>query len=500
MNRIAQSNPISEDLSAFFKNLCLLVLLCAVMPLSAPAQTFTTLVAFDVSNGTYPDYGTLVQGFDGQFYGTAHYGGFYNYGTLFALAPTGALTTIHSFDPFNLEGLYPGGGLVQASSGNLYGTTYEGGYYGYGSVFAMPLKGELQPLYSFCFLQNCIDGSLTNAGLVEGSNGGFFGTAPWGGAYYNGTVFEISPSGKFSLLYTFCSRENCVDGANPVAGLIQGADGNFYGTTSRGGFYGSGTVFEITPAGKLTTLYSFCADDQSQCLDGAIPYGMLVQDANGNLFGTTSNGGHGGARNGAGTIFEITSAGKFATLHRFCSRNNCLDGATPWAGLTLATDGNFYGTTAAGGLKEEGTIFEITPSGRLTTLHSFCHQSGCTDGEYPNAGLLQATNGTFYGTTSSGGSSDCSGGCGTVFSLDVGLGPFVAFVIPGGKFGDTAQILGQNLTGTTNVTFSGIPASFRLVSDTHLTAVVPSGATTGPVVVTTPTGVMTSKQNFRIVP
>jgi len=358
----------------------------------------------------------------------------------------------------------------------------------------------LQLLYSFCSLQNCFDGSSTNAGLVEGANGSFFGTTPQGGAYYDGTVFEISPSGKFSLLYTFCSRKNCTDGANPIAGLIQGADGNLYGTTSHGGLYGSGTVFEITAAGKLTTLYSFCADDQSRCLDGAIPYGALVQDANGNLFGTTVSGGYGGARNGAGTIFEITSSGKLATLHRFCSRKNCLDGANPWAGLTLATDGNFYGTTAAGGLKDVGTIFEITPSGKLTTLYSFCRQSGCTDGEYPNAGLLQATNGTFYGTASSGGSSNCYDGCGTIFSLDVGLRPFVAFVVSNGKFGDSAQILGQNLTGTTSVTFGGIPASFIVASDTHLTAVVPRGATTGPVVVTTPTGVMTSNQSFRVLP
>jgi uncharacterized repeat protein (TIGR03803 family) len=166
---------------------------------------------------------------------------------------------------------------------------------------------------------------------------------------------------------------NGTDGANPHGTLVQGLNGNFYGTTTAEGAHAKGTVFEIAPGGKLTTLYRFCF--QGNCTDGADPIAGLVQATSGNFYGTTYVGG----TYGAGMVFEITPVGKLTTLYRFCSQGNCTDGADPQAGLVQAINGSFYGTTVGGGTYGEGTVFEITAGGRLTTLHSFCSQTGCTN-------------------------------------------------------------------------------------------------------------------------
>jgi len=194
------------------------------------------------------------------------------------------------------------------------------------------------------------------------------------------------------------------------------------------------------------------------------------------------------------------SAQTFKTLHRF----DGTDGANPQAGLVQATDGNFYGTTSLGGVNGNGygTVFKITPSGTLTTLYSFCSQSGCTDGRYPVAGLVQDTNGNFYGTTDSGGAKTraCGGFCGTVFSLSVGLGPFVKTQPASARVGGFVQILGTNLTGATSVSFNGTPAVFRVVLNSWIKTTVPEGATTGTVEVVTPSGTLSSNVPFRVRP
>jgi uncharacterized repeat protein (TIGR03803 family) len=257
-------------------------------------------------------------------------------------------TTLHSFD--RTDGAYPTAALVQAIDGNLYGTTSEDGANGYG------------------------------------------------------TVFKIAPNRKLTTVHSF----DATDGASPSAGLLQGANGNLYGTTYGGGANGGGgTIFKITPGGKLTTLYSFCS--QSNCTDGAQPYAGLVQAIDGNLYGTT----YGGGANGLGTIFKITLGGKVTTLYSFCSQSGCPDGAQPLAELVQAIDGNLYGTTSELGANYGGTVFRITPGGKLTTVYSFCSQIHCTDGEYPYAGLVQAIDGNLYGTTYFGGAS----GLGTVFKI-----------------------------------------------------------------------------------
>jgi len=262
----------------------------------------------------------------------------------------------------------------------------------------------LTTLYSFCSQDNCADGAGPYAGLVQSTDGNFYGITWVGGAYNQGTVFKITFSGTLSTLYSFCSQANCADGANPAGGLVQANDGNFYGTTADGGdrsncYPGCGTVFKITSGGTLTTLHSFDGTD------GSYPTAGLVQSTDGNIYGTTD---YGGASDnctfGCGTVFKITPSGTLTALHSFSGS----DGYYP-GGLVQASDGNFYGTTVGG----NGTVFKITPSGTLTTLHSF---SG-DDGYFPT-GLVQASDGNFYGTTQAGGANDkCYDGCGTVFEI-----------------------------------------------------------------------------------
>jgi uncharacterized repeat protein (TIGR02543 family) len=297
---------------------------------------------------------------------------------------------------------------VQATDGNLYGTTIQGGAHDDGTVFKITLGGTLTTIYSFC-VQGCADGALPEAGLVQATDGNFYGTTEAGGTngYGHGTVFKITPQGTLTTLYSFCAQNGCTDGAAPFARLAQGADGNFYGTTSNGGANGYGTVFKITPSGTLTT-YSL------NYMDGVTPIAGLVQGTDGNFYGTTQNGG----ANYYGTIFKMTPAGTLTALYSFCSQTSCTDGVSPWAGVVQATDGNFYGTTIGGGTTLAGTVFKITPKGKLTTLYSFDPSEAVA----PYAGLVQAADGYFYGTTAYGGPShNCNGGCGTVFRLDSGF-------------------------------------------------------------------------------
>jgi uncharacterized repeat protein (TIGR03803 family)/YVTN family beta-propeller protein len=248
--------------------------------------------------------------------------------------------------------------------------------------------------------------------LVQGTDGNLYGTATYKGAYGYGTLFKTTLGGAVTTLYSFCSQANCPDGQWPGSGLILATDGNFYGTTSAGGTFRVGTVFRIAPTGKLTTLYNFCA--QTNCTDGAGP-GGLIQATDGNFYGTTTGATGGGETANAGTVFRITATGKLTTLYNFCAQTNCTDGAGP-GGLIQATDGNFYGTTSAGGdvTCNCGTVFRISPTGKLSTLHIF--KGGLDDGLRPT-GLIQAADGDFYGTTLFGGAGYGIYGFGTVFRI-----------------------------------------------------------------------------------
>jgi uncharacterized repeat protein (TIGR03803 family) len=392
------------------KRACAVFVLCATTAIALPAQTFTTLYSFDGSPGIYP-YGGLVQTTNGDLYGTTSGGSTNTGGTVFKITPAGTLTTLYNFCSQGMpctDGDFPYGTLVQAINGDLYGTTLTGGANcDTGTVFKMTPSGKLTTLYSFCAQSGCTDGTNPYTGLVQATNGDFYGTTSGGGndcgSASCGTVFKITPSGTLTTLYSFCAQSGCTDGANPYGGLVQATNGDLYGTTNAGGngacsVAGCGTIFKITPSGTLTTLHSFDGTD------GQWPYAGLVQATNGDFYGTTSPS-YGGAT-GYGTIFKMTPTGTLTTLHRFCSQVGCADGYFTYAALVQATDGDLYGTTDDGGAGVNtpycigcGTIFKITPTGTLTTLYNFCSQSGCPGGYYPYSALVQATNGDFYGTT-----------------------------------------------------------------------------------------------------
>ena len=479
-----------------YRTICLAFVFCAAAGNVSSAQTFTTLVSFNGPNGSTPS-ASLIQGVDGSLYGTTYSGGSFGIncaagcGTVFKITPAGTLTTVHLFDYTN--GAYPFAALAQGSDGNFYGTTTAGGANGHGTVFQLTPAGVFTPLYSFCSQPNCADGATPYAGLVQATDGNFYGTTSEGGMGGGacgsggcGTVFRITTAGALTTLHLFCSQPNCTDGVGPFAGLIQATDGSLYGTAHGGGSGGSGTVFKITTTGTLTNLYSFCS--QLTCDDGAGPSGALVQGNDGNFYGTTQAGGF----NINGTVFRITPAGALTTLHIFCTSGGfCADGSMPIAGMVQATDGNFYGTTGGGGTDYPGgTIFKITPAGTLTVLHYFQGAEGIN----PNSRLVQATDGNFYGTAPNGGGNSN----GTVYSLAVGLNPFVETQPASGTIGSPVTILGTNLTGATSVTFNGTSALILSNTGSAITTTVPVGATTGTVKVTLASGRLNSNPDFQV--
>jgi uncharacterized repeat protein (TIGR03803 family) len=481
------------------------------LTISSSAQTFRTLASFNGTNGGSPDMMSLIQSRDGSLYGTTEQGGIddcemvVGCGTIFKITQDDQLISLYQFcsQPNCRDGDRPVGGLLIDEDGYFYGATVEGGNEGClggcGTIFRISPLGKLNTLYSFCPPGLCPgDGSSPEAALVQGIDGNLYGAADSGGngtcTDGCGTIFRINLPDKLTMLYSFCSQPNCTDGKNPN-GLVQASDGNFYGTTKGGGTGPGGTVFRISPTGTEKTLYNFCS--QRNCTDGWAPEAGLVQGIDGNFYGTTTSG---GTHVLDGTVFKITPSGTLTTLYSFCSLPNCEDGSGPIAGLIQATDGNFYGTTSRGGNPTCaapygcGTVFQISPEGVLTTLHKF----DLSDGAEPLGGLLQATNGNIYGTTWSNGPEPTD--VGTVFSLSMGLSPFVTFVQAAGKVGQTGGILGQGFTGTSSVSLNGTPATFTVESDTFLEATVPAGATTGYVTVTTPSGTLTSNVPFHVIP
>ena len=306
------------------------------------------------------------------------------------------LTTLYQFgssisNGIALDGSIPEGALVQGSDSNFYGTTHDGGTYGWGTIFRISPSGSYTTLYSFA--NSSADGANPLAGLVLGRDGNFYGTtlgvrtnvSHGTGLSGNGAVFRISPSGSLTNLHFF----DFSDGSNPNTGLIQGSDGNFYGTTYGGGMNAYGTVFKINPSGSFTSLYSFVGYPT----DGERPW-KLAQGTDGSLYGTTYVGGS----NYAGTVFAISPSGTYTSLYSFIGYPK--DGYLPDAGLVQGSDGNFYGTTYEGGTNGYGTVFRISPAGKETIIHSFAAIPG--DGYQPSAELVQGSDGNLYGTTTAG--------------------------------------------------------------------------------------------------
>ena len=437
--------------------------------LTLQAQTFS--VIYNFGSGSDPDNpqrpGAVAQGRDGNLYSTAPLGGAFGDGSIFRITPDGTFTDLYDFA--GPDGLSPYSGLTLATNGNFYGSTYAGGASNAGTLFRITPAGKLKILHEF---SGAGDGGFPYAPPVQGTDGNLYGTTLAGGLGH-GTIYKITLSGTLTTLYRF----DVTHGAAPQAGLLQATDGNFYGTASRGGSSGDhGTVFKITPAGQLTVLYAF---DNTH---GADPVAALIQGNDGNFYGTTLLG---GVRN-VGVVYQITPTGQLKLLHSF---KGSTDGNYPAAGLVQATDGNLYGVTWQGGGKNNGTIFRVDAQRHYAVVQNFDGVKAAK----PLVALLQRTSGKLYGDTSSGGIY----GSGTFYSFDLGLTPFVAFIpTNSGKAGKSIGILGQGFTGTTGVSFNGTAATFTVVSDTYLKTAVPKGATTGPVNVKTPDGGLTSNQEF----
>ncbi|HTS16152.1 MAG TPA: choice-of-anchor tandem repeat GloVer-containing protein [Verrucomicrobiae bacterium] len=403
--------------------LAIVLLVIVSRALNAGAQTLTALYSFvgGPTDGNNPHSG-LVQGSDSNFYGTTYEGGTYGGGAVFQIDSSGNETVLYSFlGRFSSsDGYSPSAGLILGSDGNFYGTTtYGGGSDSDGVVFQVDPSGDESVLYYFGSSPN--DGINPSAGLVQGSDSNFYGTTAAGGTYGNGIVFAISPTGNETILYSFGSFPN--DGVGPEAGLVQGSDSNFYGTTTGGGIYNLGTVFRISSSGTYTSLYSFAGAPA----DGAKPLAGLVQGSDGNFYGTTDSGGANEAKyGGQGTVFRITPGGEETVLYSFGSSSK--DGLGLMAGLVQGSDSNFYGTTYSGGTNTKcpggcGTVFRISPSGHYTSLNSFGNYPA-NGWANPYDGVVQGSDGNFYGTTRFGGTStNCPNtSCGTVFKLAVGGG------------------------------------------------------------------------------
>ena len=449
----------------------------AMAGVSAASDTFTSLASFNKTNGNEPNHTALIQATDGNLYGVTSYGGANGSGAVFRISPSGTLDAVYSFCSLAscADGENPYTSLIQGSNGDLYGTTYSGGASNNGTLFKITTSGTLTTLYNFCSLASCADGSGPEGQLAVDGAGNIYGTAYSGGASNFGTVFKFSTKGVLTTLHSFSGA----DGENPEGGLTA-ASGVFYGTAQYGGAKGDGTVFKITTAGVETTLHSFTGSD------GLNPKGWLV-DVAGTFYGTTPYGG----ANNEGSVFKMTAAGAVTTLYSFCSLASCADGASVTAGLMQATDDNLYGVTDSGGANGDGTAYELTLKGVLTTLHSF----DGTDGNGPQGTLLQDTNGDFYGITEFGGSS----GDGTVFSIATGLKAFVTLETTSGTHGSKVGILGDGFSSSSVVKFNGVAATTVTLTEAGLlTATVPVGATDGYVTVTTGATTLTSTQKYTV--
>jgi uncharacterized repeat protein (TIGR03803 family) len=406
-----------------------LVFLLASPLVLAQAQKFKVLYSFTGQPDGWVPSTRLLQR-SGNFYGTTVQGGAVpctflgqslGCGTVFKVDAAGKETVVYSFSGQPDDGETPTGGLITDPSGNFYGTTQFGGTgfcsddgldAGCGTVFKIDTGGKETVVYSF---SGQPDGANPYGGLLT-EDGSLYGTTLSGGAYGYGTVFEIDSTGRETVLYSFDARTN--DGRIPYAGLVRDKSGNLYGTTAVGGRYSFGTVFKINASGNETILHSFKGSP-----DGESPgVGALLLGADGNLYGTTQDGGIAGCAspNGCGIVFKLTKTGKETVLYRFKGSPN--DGRAPEGRLIVNANGNLYGTTFAGGNSLTGicepngcgTVFKLTKDAKETVLHKF---SGGDDGGYPIAGLVRDGKGNLYGTASNGGSNACQGGCGVVFKI-----------------------------------------------------------------------------------
>ena len=370
------------------------VLVLAVTTPPASAQTFQVLHEFNGDfDGRLPE-GALLLDTNGNLYGTTFSAGSQlGQGTVFKIDSAGEETILFAFNTF-VSGGFPASALIQDQEGNLYGIADEGPG-GAGVVFKLSPEGEQTLLHAF---QGGLNRNprVPTGGILTDESGSIFGTTLFGGNgncprgsldFGCGTVFRLDPAGELDVLYEFTGGS---DGGQPFGPLVQDADGNLYGVAKVGGDLscpegsqaGCGTVFKLAGDGELTILHAFQGG-----LDGATPQPGLLLDTAGNLFGAASRGGD----SGNGTVFKISNDGQYEVLHRFTGE----DGSTPNGALVLDEAGNLYGTAQGGGTEGLGTVFELSPAGESQVLHAF---TGDLDGAFPLAGLIRDAAGNFYGT------------------------------------------------------------------------------------------------------
>ncbi len=540
-----------------------------IVAATANAQTYTNLFAYpgtdnNTSGITWPS--VLSQGQDGNLYSTIQTNGASNAGSVYKITTAGAYSLVYSFCAEGghclTSGANPTGGVTLGFDGNLWGTTLNGGKDGAGTAFQITPAGTLLSNYSFT---NGTDDSAPIFTLLQGQDGNMYGVSE---AQYNtqyGSFFKLTTKEKITA-HPF----NYTDGAAPSL-PVQGTDGNFYGTTQGGGdaTCKCGVVYKSTAAGKITVLHKFTGYVSSSQYDGSRPIGILVQGSDGNFYGTTYTGGE----YNEGTVFKISPSGTYTLLHSFLYASPAYDGSLPIAGLTPGTDGNFYGVTADGGTKNTGVIFQITPGGTETVLYNFCSVN-CYYGIYPSTPMVLHTDGKFYGNTagnSLGGSvfysfdvglkafakletwsakvgtkaeilgQGFTGATGVSFNgvaatFDNVSDTYMTATVPAGALtgpvtvttftgtlksdrnflvtpqiksftptsgvvGASVVITGVSLTQASSVNIGGKTATFSVNSDTQITATIPAGAKTGKaIIITTPGGVATSSTKLAVAP
>ncbi|HEY1614476.1 MAG TPA: choice-of-anchor tandem repeat GloVer-containing protein [Rhizomicrobium sp.] len=319
------------------------------------------------------------------------------------------------------DGYEPRSWVYQDAAGDLFGTTF-GGSVKDGTVFELQYDESSKTythvvVHGFCTETKCSDGAAPYSGLIAAGEERLFGTTSAGGAFGGGTIYELSYDAihddwNYRVVYDFCAKADCADGETPYAGLTADPQGNLYGTTYNGGANGYGTVFELTFTAanetRLSTLFSFDCTSES-CPDGGNPSEGLYIDAAGNLFGTSAFG-----ANSAGTVFELsyddsTKSWVHTDIYDFCESTGCPDGGSPSSRLVADASGNLYGTTFVGGTKDQGAVYRLSPGGKgwnESVIYSFCTSENCPNGQSPSGALWLDDNGDIYGTTYAGGANN----------------------------------------------------------------------------------------------
>jgi uncharacterized repeat protein (TIGR03803 family) len=472
-----------------------------------PSGTLTTL--HSGTDTALPQSG-LIQAKDGYLYGTSEEGGANGMGTIYKITPSGVLTILYSFSPLspsypfiNSDGTAPLGRLIQGTDGNLYGTAFAGGSNDLGTVFKITTGGTFTTLHSFS--GNPVDGSQPFTGLIEGNDGNLYGTTYDGGAWNAGTVFKITPSGVLTILYSFTGA---ADGGNPKAGLIQGTDGGLYGTTEVGGASDYGTVFKITPSGALTTLYSFTG-----AADGGVSSGGLLQCKDGNLYGTCAEGG----ADGSGTVFKITTSGVLTTLYSFTGgadggapkagliegKDGNLYGTCPQGGAD--GNGGVFKLTMPPVIKSFSPIGGPIGTSVSLTGVNFTGATAVKFGSTPVSFTINSDTSLTFAVPVPGAASakiTVSNVFGSgVSSKAFKMTPVISSFSPAsGPVGTLVTLTGVNFLGATSVEVGTLPATFIILSDTSLKLVVPTGAVTAKITVVNSFGTGTSAKSFTVTP